>query len=139
MIDTLAAFSSWKSLTGYLRPDLLRDPATSKSTAEGAKLMAAHFTDVFTPWANPQYSDEHRNRHLTEILNHSIHTAIWLFTQPDNFKFDWETPVQGLRQSSVGGGGNNVVVVPAVWKLTHNGTRIAGRGQRVIAPVVKPF
>ena len=134
--DTIAAFSSWKALTKYLRPDLARHPTASRSTSENTSRIASNFTNVFSPWANREYSNEHRNRHLTELINHAIQTATWLFGQPDMFRFDWTVPVQEIRHSTGGGNGTSVIVVPAVFKVTHNGARLGGRGQSVLSPII---
>ncbi|KAK5077492.1 hypothetical protein LTR70_009696 [Exophiala xenobiotica] len=137
--DLVAAFSSWKALTRYLRPDLTRDPTASRSTIDNTARIASHFTQVFSPWSSTQYSDEHRNRHLTELINHSVQTAIWLFGQPDAFRFDWATPAQDVRQSTAGRNANSVVIVPAVFKMTHNGARLGGGGQTVLKSVAQRF
>jgi len=135
----VAAFSSWKALTRYLRSDLTRDSTASRSTTDNTARIASHFTQVFSPWSNTQYSDEHRNRHLTELINHSVQTAIWLFGQPDAFRFDWATPAQDTRQSTAGRNANSVVMVPAVFKMTHNGARLGGGGQSVLKSVAQRF
>lgn len=137
--DIVAAFSSWKALTKYLRPDLMRDPSASRSANENTARIASQFTNVFSPWSNTQYSEEHRIRHLTELINHSIQAAIWLFGQPDAFRFDWSTPSQELRQSMAGRTTNTVVTVPAVFKVTHDGARLGGAGQSVLKSVVQRF
>jgi len=142
--DTITAFTLWKQLTSYLRPDLLRDPATLHASTNDATNIANQFTAVFTPWRNDAYSDDQRSRHLTELLEHAIHTAIWLFGQPDSYRFDWNVPTIDTavgRNVSVGGRGRaaaeKVAVAPGVSKLTHGGVRLLGQGQQLLGVVVK--
>lgn len=125
----------WKALTKYLRPDLGREPAASRSTANDASRIAAHFTNVFSAWSDPQYPEEQRSRHLTELINHAVQTAVWLFGQPDTFRFDWNMPAHEARHNQ----GNTVVVVPAVFKASHDGVKLSGRGQNVVSPIVNRF
>lgn len=68
-----------------------------------------------------------------------MQTAVWLFGQPDTFKFDWTTPAQDTRRGAVGRNLRNVVIVPAVSKVTHNGAKLGGNGQNVLSPVIKAF
>lgn len=65
---------------------------TAKNTSESSARIATHFTSVFSSWAHTQYNGDTRARHLTEVINQAVQTAIWLFGQPDNFKYEWDLP-----------------------------------------------
>ena len=121
-------------MTRYLCPDIGRQGANSKNLADNSARIAAHFTNVFSPWAQPQYTADDRARHLTELIAHAIQTAVWLFGQPDNFRFEWDISVAARQNAN-----RNVVVVPAVWKTTHGGMRLSSKGQNVLSHVVRGF
>lgn len=140
MVDVIAAFSTWKRVVGYLRPDLGRNANSVQSVSDSASRFAKEFSTAFSAWANPQYPEEHRTHHLATLMDHAIETAIWVFRQPDGFKFSWNTLTHNARNSSAQNFAREVVVIPEVSKVTHKGAMLVGKGQHVmIHAIVKDF
>jgi hypothetical protein len=136
-VDTGLAFSRWRQLTAYLRPELLSssrsdDPSQSRAAQEAAQ----SFTRVFAPWARSEHSEPERIGHLTHIVNNAVGFAVWLFAQPAAFKYDWKAPAD-VRDR----GGRAVVVVPGLVKVSDGrGQALLGGGEgrhAIVSPVVR--
>ena len=88
-------------------------------TAHGpqSNASARHFTSVFALWSNPSYSEERRTQHLTEVMNSAVDFAVWLFSHPDRFEFQWKGDAHG--------DGSRIATVPALVKVMHDGQPMA--------------
>jgi hypothetical protein len=113
-------------LTAYLRPDLLSDTHISNRQPDVALDQAVQsFTHVFAPWAKPDVPDAERIKNLSDIVEEAAKFAVWLFSQPSSFEYDWKPAVDVRDRAN-----RSVVTVPAVLKITDN------RGQALVRPVV---
>lgn len=137
--DTITAFSLWKNVTGYLRPDLANAATTMRATSDVATRFARQFSRAFSSWSNPQYTEDHRVDHLAGLIDHAIDTGTWLFLQPDSYRFNWNTLAYNGRNSSTNMMMRETVVVPGIFKMTHGGALLKGQGQSIVQPVVRPF
>lgn len=138
-LDTITAFSLWKNLTGYLRPDLAAGTASMHATSHTAYEVARNFSDAFAAWSNSQYTEDRRIDHLAALVDHAIDIGTWLFQQPDSYRFTWNTLSHNGRNSTAKMMSSETVVVPGVFKMTHMGVLLNGQGQSIVQPVVKPF
>jgi hypothetical protein len=86
-----------------------------------------------------QYSDDHRNHHLAALVDDAIDTGVWLFRQPDNYKFSWNMLSYNGRNSSATTFARETVIVPEVSKMTYKGAPLSGQGQTIVQAVVKGF
>lgn len=113
-------------LTAYLRPDLLSETRINNGQPDRALAEAVRsFTHVFAPWSKPEVPDAEKIKNLSDIMEEAIKFAVWLFSQPSSFKYDWK-PAVDVRDRAI----RSVVTVPAVLKVTEN------RGQALVRPVV---
>ncbi|KAK4936319.1 hypothetical protein LTR66_015355 [Elasticomyces elasticus] len=138
--EQISAFSTWKRLTAYLVPSLGTvgtNRAQPSSTLDISSRLASHFSTTFAPWRNEQYTDDHRTRHLTELIEHASQTAVFLFGQPDAYRFSWASPSRRGGESATGRSDERVVIVPTVSKATHAGQSLGVRGQEVVTSVTK--
>lgn len=129
----------WKSLTGYLRPNIGRETTSKYTTSDTANRFARQFSIAFSSWSNPQYTEDQRIDHLAALVDHAIDTGTWLFQQPDSYKFNWNTLSHNGRNSTTKMMARETVVVPEVFKVTHMGALLSGQGQNVVQPVVRTF
>lgn len=112
-------------LTTYLRPDLVADTRTTNTQPDPALNDAVQsFTRVFAPWAKPDVPDAEKIKNLSDIVEEAVRFAMWLFSQPSSFKYDWKPAVDVRDRAN-----RSVVTVPAVLKVTDN------RGQALVRPV----
>jgi hypothetical protein len=112
-------------LTVYLRPDLLSETrATSTRPDPAIDEAVESFTRVFAPWAKPDVPGGEKIKNLGDIMDEAIKFAVWFFSQPSSFKYDWK-PVVDVRDRA----NRTVVTVPALLKVTDN------RGQALVRPV----
>lgn len=112
---------------------------TSRTASNAAMNFVKQFGAAFSAWSDAQYSEDHRNHHLAALVDDAIDTGVWLFRQPDNYKFSWNMLSYNGRTSSAITIARETVVVPEVSKMTHEGVLLAGRGQTIVQAVVKGF
>ncbi|KIW32227.1 uncharacterized protein PV07_03787 [Cladophialophora immunda] len=125
------ALSRWRMLTAYLRPDLF-DGKESDSTAQDAHLynLAKTFSDRFAAFSQPQNAEQ-KVKHLAEVLRTAVKVALWLYSQPATFKFDWGPASDASRRSTP-----TVATVPSLLK-THDGMGGEIQPPQTIQPLVK--
>jgi hypothetical protein len=112
-------------LTVYLRPDLLADTHTTSLQPVSALVDAVEsFTRVFAPWSKPDVTDVEKIKNLSDIVDEAVKFAVWLFSQPSGFKYDWKPAVDVRDRAN-----RTVVTAPAVLKVTDN------QGQALTRPV----
>lgn len=116
-------------------PDLARDSAASGSIEHSSRRIAASFTTVFSAWAKPAFSGDHRSRLLAELVCHATDAGIWLFGQSDVYNFDWDDSARDAEHVR----GNKVMIAPAVWKLAQNGARLSGEGRRILPSILRQY
>tara|TARA_R110002003_G_scaffold41_3_gene2831 strand:- start:18690 stop:19328 length:639 start_codon:yes stop_codon:yes gene_type:complete len=85
-------------------------PRRSWSFQSDMREAAEHFSLTFFPWANPGSDDQEKEDDLTRIISEVLETRVWLFGQPSEFEFRWD---------SVGSRG--VVVSPELVKQDEAG------------------
>jgi hypothetical protein len=113
-------------LTAYLRPDLLSDARTTNTQSDTALDDAVqNFTRVFAPWAKPDVPDAEKIKNLSDIIEEAVRFAVWLFSQPSSFEYDWKPAVDVRDRAN-----RSVVTAPAMLKVTDN------QGQALVRPVV---
>lgn len=118
-------------LAAYLRPDLFDGSATSSADwDQRAYELASKFSHAFGPFSQPQY-DEHRVKHLAEVLRTAVRLTLWLQTQPSTFRFDWGPTSERSEKSS-----ETVVIIPVVLK-THDEYGADVKPVLVIQPLVR--
>jgi hypothetical protein len=123
--DSGLAFSRWRMLTAYLRPDLLSDNRATNAQPDPAREEAIQsFTRVFAAWAKPDVPDAEKLNNLSDIVEEAVRFAVWLFSQPASFKYDWKPAVDVRDRAN-----RTVVTVPALIKVTDN------RGQALVRPL----
>lgn len=124
------AYSHWRVLSAYLRPDTRQDQAyLSKRDAKIAAVVDA-FSGAFAPWLSPDYSREDRRRNLTAIMRNAAETGISIFAQPSTFRYEWS-----LRQGKARDG--NIVVTPAFLKIGDEGGHPLERAQVMVEMVTQ--
>jgi len=112
-------------LTVYLRPDVLADTRATSTQPDPALVGAVEsFTRVFAPWSKPDVPDAEKIKNLSDIVDEAVKFAVWLFSQPSSFKYDWKPAVDVRDRAN-----RTVVTAPAVLKVTDN------RGQALTRPV----
>jgi hypothetical protein len=112
-------------LTGYLlsgtstggRTD---DPQTQRVVEEAVQ----SFTRAFAPWSKADVSEAEKIKNLTNIMGHAMAFALWLFSQPSSFRYDWKPSVDVRDRSQ-----HSIVIAPAVLKVTDS------RGQALVRPL----
>jgi hypothetical protein len=52
---------------------------------------AEHFSLTYFPWANPITDDQEKEDNLTHIISEALETSIWLFGQPSEFEYRWDS------------------------------------------------
>ena len=107
-------------LSGTLAGVLVDDPQNKRVAEEAVQA----FTRVFAPWSKPDVTDAEKNKNLTEIMGNAVTFALWLFSQPSSFKFDWKPPIDVRDRSQ-----RSIVTAPAVLKVTDS------RGQALSRPL----
>ncbi|OAP60533.1 hypothetical protein AYL99_05535 [Fonsecaea erecta] len=125
------AFSRWRMLTAYLRPDLFdgKEPASAEQDARLYNL-AKTFSERFAVFSQPQNAEQ-KVKHLVEVLRTAVRVALWLYSQPSTFKFDWGPASDASRRSMPA-----VVTVPSLLK-THDSMGAEIQPPQVIQPLVK--
>jgi len=118
-------------LTGYLLSGtsagvLVDDPKNKWIVEEAVQA----FTRVFAPWSKPDVTDAEKNKNLTDIVGNAVAVALWLFSQPSSFKFDWKPPVDVRDRSQ-----RSIVTVPAVLKVTDSRGQALSRPLSVVSAV----
>ncbi|XP_014560254.1 hypothetical protein COCVIDRAFT_90014 [Bipolaris victoriae FI3] len=105
-----AAASLLKRTSVYLYTSTSGTPESAQSWAiqSSAREAAEHFSMTFFPWANPTCSDQQKDEDLTSIIIEAREISIWLFGQPDVYKFEWD-----------GAGRGGVLVNPALVRRTN--------------------
>jgi hypothetical protein len=107
-------------LTAFLRPDLF-DGSSLRGDDDSSLYDAADgFSRAFRPFS-VAHLDDQKAKHLVEVFRSGIQVALWLYTQPSTFTFDWTLgPTESSSRPS-----RAVVTMPSLLK-THNeaGTRI---------------
>lgn len=58
-------------------------------------VAADTFTVTFRLYANQQYTESSRLRHLTNVLQEAADLGVWLFSQPCEFEFVWTAAEEG--------------------------------------------
>lgn len=76
---------------------------------------------------------------MATLVDDAIDTGVWLFRQPDNYKFSWNMLSYNGRNSSATTIAWETIVVPEVSKMTHKGALLSGQGQTIVQAVVKGF
>ena len=111
------AFSQWRMLTGFLRPDPTKDQDFIDHRRVKIDQKVDLFNSAFLPLVNRAYNDELRRSNLSEILQNASDTGIRLFSQPAWFVFDWSVPSADHERGSA-------VIIPACLK-THDNNGLA--------------
>jgi hypothetical protein len=70
-------------------------------------------------------------RHLIEVLRTAVRVALWLYSQPAAFKFDWGPVSDGSHRST-----QTVVTVPSLLK-SHDGTGAEIQPPQILQPLIK--
>lgn len=110
-----------------------------QTTSNAAFNFAQQFGAAFSAWSDVQYSEDHRNNHLAALVEDAIDTGVWLFRQPDNYRFSWNTLSYSGRNSTAKTFARETVIVPEISKMSHKGESLSGRGQNIVQAVVKSF
>jgi hypothetical protein len=112
-------------LTVYLRPDLLADTCATSAQPDPVLVDAVEsFTRVFAPWSKPDVPNAEKIKNLSDIVGEAAKFAVWLFSQPSSFRYDWKPAIDVRDRAS-----RTVVTAPAVLKVTDN------QGQALTRPV----
>lgn len=107
LTDGRAVFA-WRMLTSFLYARKHRAQKTSRAIQEDLITeFAKGFTETFTSYSDPQYSETDRLAHLTSVSRAAAELGLWLFSQPCSFDFLW-SPFKPIV--------NQVAVLPAVVK-----------------------
>ena len=116
-----SAYTRLKQLAASYRTS----PQSMPSTASLARDPAAHFSHVFSLWADPQYDEARRTQHLTEVLDQAIKFSVWLLSQPETFELRWDGSAAAADKETtgVGVGEHSLVTVPALVKVSRDGGR----------------
>jgi hypothetical protein len=124
--NVAAATSLHRRLAVYLftTPSKTANTRRSRIFESNIRDAAEYFSLTFFPWANPSSSDQDKDEDLARVISETLSLRIWLFGQPDWYKFEWE-----------GTGRRGVLVSPSL--LRKGDVCGEGRGEmRVLEGVV---
>ena len=99
---------------------------------------AAHFSRVFSLWADPQYDESRRAKHLADVMDSAVKFAVWLLSHPEQFELRWQgTGADTGSNLSKEMGEHLLVTVPALVKVTsQRGKRLPRRDEKVLTEAV---
>ena len=106
----MQAFSKWRVLTAFLRPDVAEDHTYIAKRASNIETAARQICQAFQPWAVGDL--ESRFQHLVNVMRSASLTGIKLFSQPSTFAWRWDP-----RKSKETGRVTQIVVSPGLQKV----------------------
>lgn len=134
---TREAYSQWRVLTAYLRPDKSsghqEDPDYIAKRESAVQSAATAFSNAFAPWAVPSQSDLTRTQNLAAIMRSAADVGITIFAQPADFEYIWKE-LEDKR--SRGASGRRIVVAPGFAKITDDRASPLERKFIIVSPVV---
>ena len=107
----------------------LENPSSTGPQHRAIESTVETFVTAFSTYASPQHQRAERVRHLTEVMLAAAELGVWLFAQPCEFRFVWDS-------SAVGG--EHIVVLPAVTKVSDERGNPLLVAQDVVKPVLVP-
>ena len=125
---TTEAFSQWRVLTAYLRPE--SNPANAQlTTSQDSTIQsAAHqFSTAFGPWANPSQPSAARAENLVAIMRNAVQVGTTIFSQPAEFAYVWSSEGE-IRASH----GRRIVVTPTLLKVRDEQSRIVNPSVTIV-------
>lgn len=132
-LATSQAFSQYRVLAAYLRPDPATDNGYLQQRDSAIYATAKTSCNAFRPWASHGQSDEARFNNLVEIMRGAADVGIVIFAQPASYSYRWRTAENG--KSSNGRVGRTIVVLPAFVKITDDAGNRLSKPQNVVREV----
>jgi hypothetical protein len=88
-----AAHALHRRLSVYLYNAANLHSASRRSWSFQSQIREAaeHFSLTYFPWANPVADDQEKEDDLTRIISEALETSIWLFGQPGEFEYRWDS------------------------------------------------
>ncbi|KAK4542173.1 hypothetical protein LTR36_007020 [Oleoguttula mirabilis] len=126
------AFSKWRELTAYLKPDPFAGPESSATRDRAISSMVETFADAFFLWDAQPQNEAPARQHLVELLKNAANVATMLFAQASTFESRWQQPV--LQDDSRN---RTLIVVPAFVKIADEHGHKLERSQSLIQAVVE--
>lgn len=107
------AYSMWRVLTAYLRPQD-ENNAQSPSSAKAVTEIAQHFSRTFAPWADSRklvQAEDIRATNLIDILDFAVEVGMLLFSQPSQMEMKWVSADRKRPTAAI-------TTAPALYKTT---------------------
>lgn len=101
-------------MTSYLRIDNITEAESPEDLSAKIQGFANQFVKAFTPWSKSDTRPEKSKECLEGILRNAVEAAVWLFSQPDIYAFDWGSSSETNTKDHVE---RQVVILPGVRKV----------------------
>ncbi|PGH23947.1 hypothetical protein AJ80_02009 [Polytolypa hystricis UAMH7299] len=126
--ETRQALFAWRMLTAYLQQeDSLQHPSYTTQQRVAIESTVEAFTSAFSVYANPQHHRSERIQHLTDVMQAAANLGVWLFAQPCEFDYVWDSPTVG---------DNRIAISPAVVKVSDEQGQSLPAAQNIVETVL---
>ncbi|KAM3417237.1 hypothetical protein BST61_g5496 [Cercospora zeina] len=123
------AYSDWKALTTYFRPDPQAGQIHQAQTQAITDMIGA-FTFAFAPWQQKSHDELKARQHLTELFASAIDVADMVSKQRGAYETAWEHPDR--RQSM---NERRIRVTPEFIKVTDEHGRLIEKPQVLVTDI----